>query len=81
MESIGIIIGAVLVGVFAVAIIVYLLAKTYASPKVSMETLDTRGLTAVEASYLLDYNHANRHGMLYSLLQKRAVWVESTNPC
>ncbi|MCW4019505.1 MAG: hypothetical protein NWF00_12650 [Candidatus Bathyarchaeota archaeon] len=83
METIGIIVGAVLVGVFAVGIIVYAARKKpYTSPKVSMETLGIRrGLTAVEASYLLDLKPTQIvTEILYSLLQKRAVWVESTNP-
>jgi hypothetical protein len=47
-----------------------------------METLGIRrGLTAVEASYLLDMKPTQIvTEILYSLLQKRAVWVESTNP-
>jgi hypothetical protein len=56
--------------------------STYSSPKVSMETLGIRrGLTAVEASYLLGIKPTQIiTEILYSLLQKRAVWVESTNP-
>jgi hypothetical protein len=56
--------------------------KAYLSPKVSMETLGVkRGLTAVEASYLLDLKPTQIvTEILYSLLQKRAVWTESTNP-
>jgi hypothetical protein len=47
-----------------------------------METLGIRrGLTAVEASYLLDMKPTQIvTEILYSLLQKRAVWTESTNP-
>ena len=56
--------------------------SSYASPKVSMETLGVkRGLTAVEASYLLDMKPTQIvTEILYSLLQKRAVWVTQTNP-
>jgi len=56
--------------------------NTYASPKVSMETLGVkRGLTAVEASYLLDMKPTQIvTEILYSLLQKRAVWAEETKP-
>jgi len=56
--------------------------STYSAPKVSMESLGIkRGLTAVEASYLLDMKPTHIvTEILYSLLQKRAVWVESTNP-
>jgi hypothetical protein len=47
-----------------------------------METLGIRrGLTAVEASYLLEMQPTKIvTEILYSLLQKRAIWVESTNP-
>jgi hypothetical protein len=56
--------------------------NSYASPKVSMETLGVkRGLTAVEASYLLDMKPTQIvTEILYSLLQKRAVWATQTNP-
>jgi hypothetical protein len=56
--------------------------KSYLTPRVSMETLGIRrGLTAVEASYLLGMKPTQIvTEILYSLLQKRAVWVESTNP-
>lgn len=56
--------------------------KAYLSPQVSMETLGIkRGLTAVEASYLLNLKPTQIvTEILYSLLQKRAVWVESANP-
>jgi len=54
----------------------------YSALSMSMETLGIRhGLTAVEASYLLDLKPTKIvTEILYSLLQKRAVWVESTNP-
>jgi len=54
----------------------------YIAPSVSMETLGIRhGLTAVEASYLLDVKPTKIvTEILYSLLQKRAIWVESTTP-
>jgi hypothetical protein len=47
-----------------------------------METLGVRrGLTAVEASYLLDMKPKRIvTEILYGLLQKRAVWVESAKP-
>ena len=56
--------------------------SSYASPKVSMETLGVkRGLTAVEASYLIDMKPTQIvTEILYSLLQKRAVWATQTNP-
>jgi len=56
--------------------------KTYSSPNLSMETLGIRhGLTAVEASYLLDMQPTRIvTEILYGLLQKRAVWVEEAKP-
>jgi hypothetical protein len=79
--------GFALIGVAFVilAILVVVLVarkKPYTTPKVSMETLGIRrGLTAVEASYLLDMKPTQVvTEILYSLLQKRAVWTESTNP-
>jgi hypothetical protein len=75
-----------LVAVFSIAVIgivVYAARKkAYLTPRVSMETLGIkRGLTAVEASYLLDMKPTQIvTEILYSLLQKRAVWTESTNP-
>jgi hypothetical protein len=65
-------------------IIVIALARkrAYLTPTISMESLGIRhGLTAVEASYLLDTNPKKTvTEILYSLLQKRAVWAESANP-
>jgi len=66
-----------------VGTVVYVARKRpYLIPKISMETLGIRhGLTAVEASYLLDMAPTMIvTEMLYSLLQKRAVWVEATTP-
>jgi len=64
------------------AIVVIARKKSYQLPKMSMETLGIRrGLTAVEASYLLDLPPAKIvTEILYSLLKKRAVWVESVTP-
>ncbi len=80
----------VLVGVFFVVIFVFIIGvlfllfrkKPYTSPKLSMETLGIRrGLTAVEASYMLEMKPTQVvTEILYSLLQKRAVWTEATNP-
>lgn len=54
----------------------------YFAPTVSMETLGIKhGLTAVEASYLVDMKPTKiATEILYSVLQKRAVWVESAKP-
>jgi hypothetical protein len=56
--------------------------SSYQKPQVSMESLGIkRGLTAVEASYLLDIKPPQLvTEILYSLLQKRAVWAEETKP-
>jgi len=56
--------------------------KQYLSPQISMETLGIKhGLTAVEASYLLDLKPTKIvTEILYSLLKKRALWVEATKP-
>ncbi|MDH5794055.1 MAG: hypothetical protein OEZ18_05805, partial [Candidatus Bathyarchaeota archaeon] len=64
------------------SVIIIFRKKSYLLPKISMETLGIRrGLTAVEASYLLEMQPTKIvTEILYSLLQKRAIWVESTNP-
>jgi len=75
-----------LITAFSVAVIgavVFVVRKRpYLMPRISMETLGIRhGLTAVEASYVLDLKPTKIvTEILYGLLQKRAVWVESTNP-
>jgi hypothetical protein len=70
--------------VFVIAgIVAYALSKKpYLKPALAMETLGIRrGLTAVEASYLLEMKPTRIvTEILYSLLQKSAVWVEATNP-
>jgi hypothetical protein len=72
-------------GVVAGMIVVFVVAvrkRAYMMPTISMESLGIRrGLTAVEASYLLDMKPTRIvTEILYSLLQKRAVWVESVTP-
>jgi hypothetical protein len=76
------IIALVVVVVVIVLIALAIRKRAYSNPTISMETLGIRrGLTAVEASYLLDMKPAKIvTEILYSLLQKRAVWVESTKP-
>jgi hypothetical protein len=69
--------------VAVIGAVVYVVRKRpYIIPKISMETLGIRhGLTAVEASYLLDIKPTKIvTEILYSLLQKRAIWVESATP-
>jgi hypothetical protein len=72
----------VFIGLVIAAILVIIRKKPYLLPKVSMETLGIRrGLTAVEASYLLEMQPTKMvTEILYSLLHKRAVWIESTKP-
>jgi hypothetical protein len=84
-ESIAVIFGVVaaLIAVVVFIFIIYRVSKrSYQKPQVSMETLGVkRGLTAVEASYLLDMKPPQIvTEILYSLLQKRAVWAEATKP-
>jgi hypothetical protein len=70
--------------ILVIGIIIFAIArkKAYLNPIVSMETLGVRrGLTAVEASYLLDVKPPMIvTEILYGLLQKRAVWIESAKP-
>jgi hypothetical protein len=84
-EDLGTVLGGV--GVLAaliifIVIIMQLRKSSYSTPKVAMETLGIkRGLTAVEASYLLDVKATQIvTEILYSLLQKRAVWATATKP-
>jgi len=72
-----------LVGIVVIGAVVFFARKnSYLTPKASIETLGVRrGLTAVEASYLLDLKPPQIvTEILYSLLQKRAVWAEATKP-
>lgn len=71
------VIGVVLVYVFFIS-----RKKPYKKPTMSIECLGVvRGLTAVEASYLLDLKPPQIvTEILYSVLKKRAVWVENTSP-
>jgi hypothetical protein len=67
-------------------VVLFLVVKAsksaYTSPKLGIETLGVRrGLTAVEASFLLDLKPPQIvTEILYSLLQKRAVWAQITKP-
>jgi hypothetical protein len=56
--------------------------RSYSKPTIGIECLGiVRGLTAVEASYILDLKPPQIvTEMLYGLLKKRAVWVENTSP-
>ena len=78
--------GFLLVIIFIAAVIFLIfLAKRkqpYKKPTVGIESLGIlRGLTAVEASYLLDLKPTKIvTEILYGLLKKRAVWVKSAKP-
>jgi hypothetical protein len=75
-------IGAAVV-ILAIIVVVFVARKkSYTTPQLSMETLGIkRGLTAVEASYLLEMKPTQIvTEILYSLLQKRALWTEAANP-
>jgi hypothetical protein len=83
LESIIALIVLPIIAIVVIIVVVQVARKSkYSDPKVSMETLGIkRGLTAVEASYLLELKPTQIvTEILYSLLQKRAVWAESTNP-
>jgi hypothetical protein len=73
--------------IIAICLVLVVLAlafrkRKYLKPIMSVETLGIRrGLTAVEASYLLDMKpNMIVTEILFSLLKKRAVWVTSTDP-
>lgn len=83
LQEYGPLILFVAVIVVVVLVITFLVRKkAYLTPTLSMESLGIRrGLTAVEASYLLDMKPTMIvTEILYSILQKRAVWVESAKP-
>ena len=64
------------------AVVINIRKRPYKKPTIGVETLGIRrGLTAVEASYLLDLKPTQIvTEILYSLLKKRAVWAEATTP-
>jgi hypothetical protein len=68
--------------VAVVAVFINIRKSPYKKPTIGIETLGIRrGLTAVEASYLLDLKPTQIvTEILYSLLKKRAVWAEATTP-
>jgi len=72
--------GASIAGIGAVVYVVR--KRPYLIPTIGIETLGIRhGLTAVEASHLLGFKPTKIvTEILYSLLKKRAIWVESTTP-
>lgn len=83
LKNYGVWIGVFVFFVCVVGGLVYVVRKgNYVSPVMRMETLGIRrGLTAVEASYLLALKPTKIvTAILYSLLKKRVVWVTSTKP-
>jgi len=77
--------GWVILGVLAIGIcsvIIVFRKRGYINPILRIETLGVRrGLTAVEASYLLDFPPTKIvTEILYSLLMEKAVWVKATTP-
>jgi hypothetical protein len=81
-EAIFAVVAVLFVLAICVLIVFSIRKSSYSTPKVSMESLGVkRGLTAVEASYLLDMKPPQIvTEILYSLLQKRAVWAKETKP-
>lgn len=72
-----------IIGVIGVVILFLAFRKQpYKKPTVGIECLGiVRGLTAIEASYLLDLKPPQIvTEILFSVLKKRAVWVEKTSP-
>jgi len=82
LETIALIILPIIALIVIMAVVQVARKSSYSTPKIGMETLGIkRGLTAVEASFLLELKPTQIvTEILYSLLQKRAVWAESTNP-
>jgi hypothetical protein len=68
--------------VLVVAVFITTRKSPYKKPTIGVEALGIRrGLTAVEASYLLDLKPTQIvTEILYSLLKKRAVWAEAAAP-
>jgi len=64
------------------AVVINIRKRSYKKPTIGVETLGIRrGITAVEASYLLDLKPTQIvTEILYSLLKKRTVWAEATTP-
>jgi len=79
------VVGWVFLGVLAIgvcSVVIVFRKRGYMNPILRIETLGVRrGLTAVEASYLLDFPPTKIvTEILYSLLMKKAVWVKATTP-
>jgi hypothetical protein len=77
-EYLGVLLLFGVVGVGVVVVLIIIRKSPYKKPTIGVEALGIRrGLTAVEASYILDMKPTQIvTEMLYSLLKKRAVWAE-----
>jgi hypothetical protein len=79
------VVGWVILGVSAIGVcctVIVFRKRGYIRPILRVESLGVRrGLTAVEASYLLDFPPTKIvTEILYSLLMKKAVWVKAATP-
>jgi len=81
-EYLGVLLLFGVVGVGVVVVLIIARKSPYKKPTIGVEALGIRrGLTAVEASYLLDMKPTQIvTEILYSLLKKRAVWAEAGAP-
>jgi hypothetical protein len=81
-EYLGVLLMFGLVGFWVVGVLIIVRKSPYKKPTIGVEALGIkRGLTAVEASYLLDMKPTQIvTEILYSLLKKRAVWAEAGVP-
>jgi len=81
-EYLGVLLLFGVVGVGLVVVLIIARKSPYKKPTIGVEALGIRrGLTAVEASYLLDMKPTQIvTEILYSLLKKRAVWAEAGAP-
>jgi hypothetical protein len=81
-EYLGVLLLLGVIGVAVVTVLIVARKSPYKKPTIGVETLGIRrGLTAVEASYLLDLKPTQIvTEILYSILKKRAVWVEAAKP-
>jgi hypothetical protein len=77
-----IIAGTSLLGIIAIIFFIKISKKNYILPKMRMETMGVRrGLTAIEASHLLDLPPVKIVAeILFSLLMKKAIWIKAKEP-
>ncbi|MBN1784213.1 MAG: hypothetical protein JW815_00540 [Candidatus Bathyarchaeota archaeon] len=81
-EYLGVLLLFGVVGIGVIVVLIISRKSPYKKPTIGVEALGIRrGLTAVEASYLLDMKPTQIvTEILYSLLKKRAVWAEVGAP-